>query len=134
NWFFTPPLHSLTVTEPENVFALIVYVLVAVMVSAVVDLAARRTREAARARADAEALSTLAGHVLRGEAALPSLLGRLRETFGLDSVTLLERLSEPTPDDQSEPAAWRIIATSGQTPCTAPAAADTDVQISDRLV
>ncbi|MGV9382826.1 DUF4118 domain-containing protein [Nonomuraea sp. NPDC003707] len=134
NWYFTPPIGEFTINDPENLFALVVFVLVAAAVSSIVDLAARRTRQAARASADAEALSTLAGHVLRGEAALPSLLGRLRETFGLDSVTLLERLGEPTPDDQSEPAAWRIIATTGQTPCTNPGAADTDVQINDRLV
>ncbi|MFI7131626.1 DUF4118 domain-containing protein [Nonomuraea sp. NPDC050153] len=134
NWFFTPPIGQLTISDPENLLALVVFVLVAAAVSTIVDLAARRTREAARARADAEALSTLAGHVLRGEAALPSLLGRLRETFALDSVTLLERLGEPTPDDQSEPAAWRIIATSGAAPCTAPAVADTDVAINDTLV
>ncbi|QFY10311.1 DUF4118 domain-containing protein [Nonomuraea phyllanthi] len=134
NWFFTPPVRTWTIADPENFLALVVFVLVAAAVSTIVDLAARRTREAARARADAEALSTLAGHVLRGEAALPSLLGRLRETFGLDSVTLLERLSEPTPDDQAEPEAWRIIAASGTAPCTAPAVADTDVQIDDRLV
>jgi two-component system sensor histidine kinase KdpD len=134
NWFFTPPFGRLRIADPENLFALIVFVLVAAAVSTIVDLAARRTREAARARADAEVLSTLAGHVLRGDAALPSLLGRLRETFGLDSVTLLERVGEPTPDDTSEPAAWRIIATSGAAPCTAPAAADTDVAIDDRLV
>ena len=40
-----------------------------VAVSAVVDPPARRTREAARARAEAETLSTLAGSVLRGERA-----------------------------------------------------------------
>ncbi|MER7500652.1 sensor histidine kinase KdpD [Nonomuraea pusilla] len=134
NWFFTPPVGRLTIADPENLLALIVFVLVAAAVSTIVDVAARRTREAARARADAEVLSTLAGHVLRGEAALSSLLGRLRETFALDSVTLLERLREPTPDDQSEPGAWRIIATTGQTPCTSPAVADTDVKIDDRLV
>ncbi|MER6952276.1 DUF4118 domain-containing protein [Nonomuraea sp. NPDC000554] len=134
NWYFTPPMGQLTISDPENLFALVVFVLVAAAVSTIVDLAARRTREAARARADAETLSTLAGHVLRGEAALPSLLGRLRETFGLDSVTLLERVGEPTPDDQSEPCAWRIIATSGAAPCTAPAVADTDVKINDTLV
>ncbi|MEV0238017.1 DUF4118 domain-containing protein [Nonomuraea sp. NPDC050786] len=134
NWYFTPPVGHVTIADPENLLALIVFVLVAAAVSTIVDLAARRTREAARARADAEALSTLAGHVLRGEAALPSLLGRLRETFALDSVTLLERIGEPTPDDQSEPGAWRIIATTGAIPCTAPATADTDVQIDDRLV
>ncbi|NUP78388.1 MAG: sensor histidine kinase KdpD [Nonomuraea sp.] len=134
NWFFTPPIGQITIAAPENLLALIVFVLVAAAVSTIVDVAARHTRQAARAGAEAEVLSTLAGHVLRGEAALPSLPGRLRETFGLDSVTLLERIGEPTPDDQAEPAAWRIIATSGATPCTAPAVADTDVVISDDLV
>ncbi|MET8864835.1 DUF4118 domain-containing protein [Nonomuraea sp. NPDC004580] len=134
NWFFTPPTGRLTIAAPENLFALVVFVLVAAAVSTIVDVAARRTRQAARASADAEVLSTLAGHVLRGEAALPSLLGRLRETFGLDSVTLLERAGEPTPDDQSAPGAWRIVATSGAAPCTTPAMADTDVAIGDDLV
>ncbi|WP_326638591.1 DUF4118 domain-containing protein [Streptosporangium sp. NBC_01755] len=134
NYFFTPPVDRFTISDPENLFALAVYVLVAVMVSAVVDVAARRTREAARARADAEVLSTLAGHVLRGEHALNSLLGRLREIFGLTSVTLLERIGEPGPDDQSDPQCWRIIATAGEAPCTCPAGADTDVTIDEQLV
>ncbi|NUO33879.1 MAG: DUF4118 domain-containing protein, partial [Dermatophilaceae bacterium] len=122
NWFFTPPVHTLTISEPENVLALAIFVLVAAMVSTVVDLAARRSREAARSRADAEVLSTLAGHVLRGESALASLLGRLRETFGLTSVTLLER------DDGD----WRIAATSGGPPVTEPGAGA--VTLDDRLV
>ncbi|PZG18506.1 histidine kinase [Nonomuraea aridisoli] len=134
NWYFTPPTHTWTVAAPENVLALVVFVLVAAAVSTIVDLAARHTREAVRARADAEVLSTLAGHVLRGEAALPSLLGRLRETFALDSVALLERRRAPTPDDASVPSAWRIIATSGGPPSTCPGQADTDVQINENLV
>ncbi|MER5628765.1 sensor histidine kinase KdpD [Streptosporangium sp. NPDC002544] len=135
NYFFTEPLAGFTIADPENLFALSVYVLVAVMVSAVVDLAARRTREAARARADAEILSTLAGHVLRGEHVLASLLARLRETFGLSSVTLLERTGEPVPEDQADPEAWRIVAAAGvDVPCTSPGAADTDVVIDERLV
>ena len=73
-----------------------VFIVVAALVSSVVDLAARRTREAARAKAEAETLGTLAGSILRGETALPALLERIRETFGLTSVTLLER-SAPSP-------------------------------------
>ncbi|NUT42834.1 MAG: DUF4118 domain-containing protein, partial [Thermoactinospora sp.] len=127
NWFFTPPVHTLTISEPENVLALAIFVLVAAMVSTVVDLAARRSREAARSRADAEVLSTLAGHVLRGESALASLLGRLRETFGLTSVTLLER------DDG--PADWRIVATSGGPPVTSADTPGADVvTVDERLV
>ncbi|MEV0998497.1 DUF4118 domain-containing protein [Nonomuraea sp. NPDC050202] len=128
NWFFTPPLHTLSIAEPENVLALAIFVLVAAMVSTVVDLAARRSREAARSRADAEVLSTLAGHVLRGESALPSLLARMRETFGLSAVTLLER------GDLDEGGGWRVVATSGGLPATSPGTADHDVVIDDRLV
>ncbi|GGO01204.1 sensor histidine kinase [Microbispora bryophytorum] len=136
NFFFTPPTHTLTIANPENFFALLVFVFVAAAVSMIVDVAARRTREAARAGADAEILSALAGHVLRGEAAVPSLLARTRETFGLVSVTLLQRRPEAGqgPDDRSDPASWRIVATSGAEPCTCPGAAGTDVDIDGDLV
>ena len=96
NFYFAPPLHTLTIAQHENLIALAVFLLVAAGVSGVVDTAARRSREAARFGADAEVLSTLAGNVLRGEHELDALLGRLRETFGLDSVTLLERTDHAT--------------------------------------
>ncbi|HZM79727.1 MAG TPA: DUF4118 domain-containing protein [Candidatus Limnocylindrales bacterium] len=94
NWFFTPPLYEWTIAERENVLALLVFVAVGIMVSAVVDLAARRTREAAQASAEAQTLATIAGGVLRGERPLTALLERLRETFGLQTVTLLERVPD----------------------------------------
>ncbi len=46
NYFFTPPLHTFTISEPNNLLALIVFLVVAVLVSSVVDRAARRTRQA----------------------------------------------------------------------------------------
>ncbi|MBE1589297.1 DUF4118 domain-containing protein [Nonomuraea angiospora] len=136
NWYFTPPIGEFTINDPENLFALVVFVLVAVAVSSIVDLAARRTRQAARASADAELLATLAGHVLRGEAAVPSLMERMRETFGFTSVTLLERRpgAGRTPDHRSDPDAWRIVATSGGAPPTCPGQSDTDVVIDDDMI
>ncbi len=125
NYYFTLPFYRFTVAERENVLALIAFVVVAVAVSTVVDLAARRTRDAARARAEAETLSTLAGGVLRGERPLPALLSRVRETFGLVSVTLLERTDED--------ADWQIAATEGGQPCHTPGEGDTQVAIGDRL-
>ncbi|SFP56840.1 osmosensitive K+ channel signal transduction histidine kinase [Actinomadura madurae] len=125
NWFFTPPVHRLTVAEQENLLALAVFVLVGIGVSAVVDRAARRSREAARLGAEAEVLSTLAGDVLRGEHALDAVLGRLRETFGLASVTLLER---PAPGD-----GWRIVATVGGRPCAAPGEGDAEIPVGADL-
>jgi two-component system, OmpR family, sensor histidine kinase KdpD len=91
NFYFAPPLHRFTVDERENLFAMGAFVLVAVAVSTVVDLAARRTREASRARAEAATLFTLSGSVLRGNRPMPALLAQLRESFGLDGVSLLEQ-------------------------------------------
>ncbi|MBD2900169.1 DUF4118 domain-containing protein [Actinomadura nitritigenes] len=125
NFYFTPPLHTLTIAQHENLIALAVFLLVAAAVSGVVDTAARRSRDAARFGADAEVLSTLAGNVLRGEHELDVLLGRLRETFGLDSVTLLERTGDPP--------RWQVAATAGGRPCTAPEEGDTEIPVGDDL-
>ncbi|GAA2567664.1 sensor histidine kinase KdpD [Winogradskya consettensis] len=91
NYCFTPPLGRFTIAEGDNLLALAIFVAVALAVSWVVDTAARRTRQAARAGADAQILATVAGSVLRGDRPLTALLERLRETFTLDSVTLVDK-------------------------------------------
>ncbi|GAA2242369.1 MULTISPECIES: ATP-binding protein [Kitasatospora] len=91
NYFFIPPIHTFTIGEPNNVIALLVFAAVALTVSTVVDHAARLTSRAARATAEAETLSTLAGSVLRGADAVPALLEKSRTAFGMDSVALLDR-------------------------------------------
>ncbi|MFJ2776034.1 ATP-binding protein [Kitasatospora sp. NPDC087315] len=91
NYFFIPPVHTLTIGETNNIVALVVFAAVALAVSTVVDHATRLTSRAARATAEAETLSTLAGSVLRGADALPALLEKSRTAFGMDSVALLER-------------------------------------------
>ncbi|MFE0593350.1 DUF4118 domain-containing protein [Micromonospora echinospora] len=135
NWFFTPPFRTLTIAEGDNLLALGVFVGVAVAVSGVVDLAARRTREAARASADAQTLATVAQGVLRGERPLPALLDRLRETFGLRAVGVLELTAEAEgrPDRAREANAWRIVASVGDEPPTSPSAGETAVPVDERL-
>ena len=124
NYYFTPPTGTFTVAERNNVLALLAFVAVAAMVSAVVDLAARRSSQAARASAEAEMLSTLSGDVLRGESALPALLDRVREIFGMASAALLER----APDGS-----WVCVASSGPSPCDRPEEGDVDVPVGDDL-
>ncbi|MFI8462072.1 ATP-binding protein [Kitasatospora sp. NPDC085464] len=96
NYFFIPPLHTLTIDEANNIVALVVFATVALTVSTVVDHAGRLTSRAARATAEAETLSTLAGSVLRGADALPALLEKSRTAFGMDSVALLDSLTGET--------------------------------------
>jgi two-component system sensor histidine kinase KdpD len=95
NYFFTPPLHQLSVAHPQDLLVLGVYLAVAVAVSGVVDLAARRTAEAARAAAEAEALSSVAGATLAEQETLPALLERVRTVFGADAVELRDELGVP---------------------------------------
>ena len=135
NYYFTPPIYQFTIAQGENALALVAFVLVAVAVSVVVDVAARRTREAARASADAEMLSNLAGTVLRGESTPVDLLERLRTAFGLDSATLLERRPEAplTPGRQADPSCWRIVATAGGEPCRSPDEGAAEIAVDDDL-
>ncbi|GAA1407841.1 sensor histidine kinase KdpD [Kitasatospora putterlickiae] len=91
NYFFIPPVHDFTIGETNNIIALVVFAAVALTVSTVVDHATRLTARAARATAEAETLSTLAGSVLRGADALPALLEKSRTAFGMRTVALLDR-------------------------------------------
>ena len=50
NYWFTPPLHQLRIASAENVATLLIFLVVAISVSALVDLAARRAHQARVAR------------------------------------------------------------------------------------
>jgi two-component system sensor histidine kinase KdpD len=143
NWFFFRPIHTFTISDPQNILALVVFVLVAASVSRVVDLAARRTSQAARANAEAETLSTLATSLLSGERAMPALLDRVRETFGVPSVTLLRHETDAPASSGSETdgdtagglrGTWRVLASTGTDPCQRPEDGETEVPIGDDLV
>jgi two-component system, OmpR family, sensor histidine kinase KdpD len=120
NWFFIPPIGQFTIAERDNLVALAIFVVVALAVSWVVDQAARRTRQAAEASSDASILAAVASSVLRGERPLNALLEQLRETFGLDSVTLLEN--------------GAVVAEVGSPVCTRSADADVEVKVDDNVV
>ncbi|MFT2816457.1 DUF4118 domain-containing protein [Leifsonia sp. A12D58] len=89
DYFFVQPLYTITVAEPLHLFALGLYLLNALLVSYVVDQAARRARSARRSAAESELLATVAGSVLRGQDALQALITRTREAFSLSGVRLL---------------------------------------------
>ncbi|BCJ35682.1 sensor histidine kinase [Actinocatenispora thailandica] len=135
NFFFTPPFHTLTISQRQNMLALAVFLAMAVAVSVTVDTAARRTREAAAARAEAETLFTLSGSVLRGSHAVRELLDQLRETYRLRSVSLLERRPDvpDSPDVQHDRQAWSVAATVGGQPCLTPGEADADIVVDDDI-
>ncbi|MFE0257075.1 ATP-binding protein [Streptomyces sp. NPDC059010] len=90
NYWFIPPIGAFTLDDPNALLALAVFAVVAATVAAVVDRSLRLSRRAARATAEAETMSSLAGSIVRGGQTIPALLERTRETFGMDSVELLD--------------------------------------------
>jgi len=92
NWYFTPPVHTFTIEEPRNLLALLLFVTVAVAVSSVVHLAARRAAQAARSSEEAASLLALAQTVLSGTDTAVAVLDHLTATLG-GRAELLEHVS-----------------------------------------
>ena len=82
NWFLTPPLHTFTIQEPRNLLALVLFVTVAVAVSSMVHLAARRAVQAASSREETASLLALARTVLGGADTPTAVLDHLTSTLG----------------------------------------------------
>jgi two-component system, OmpR family, sensor histidine kinase KdpD len=91
NWYFIPPIHEWGIRNARDVIALVVFLLVAGVVSAFVNTAGRRSAEAARARAEAETLARLGGQLMAEEDPLPLLISTLRTAFGLGAIAVLQR-------------------------------------------
>ena len=81
NWYFTPPLHTFTIGEGENILALAVFVTAAGLVSAFVALAARRAAEG-RARPRRGRGARSAGRLVIGRSAARKSATRARVRRG----------------------------------------------------
>jgi len=122
NYFLIEPRYTFTIAEPDNAITTVVLLVVAVAVAALVDSAAKRTREARRASQEAELLALFAGSVLRG-ADLDTLLERVRETYSQRAVSMLRIL-----DGNAE---GQVVACVGDNPCVDVDTADTAIEVGD---
>ena len=121
NWYFTPPYRTLSIEHPANVIALVVFVLVAIVVSTLVSMAARRSRQAAQAHAEAEVIAKTAVTLTGSLQPTADLLVLLRATFGLEAAAVLREGSS----------SWRVVSHAG-TPCpVSPDQADAVVPLPD---
>jgi two-component system sensor histidine kinase KdpD len=146
NYYFTPPIHQWTISQGNNVLALLVFIAVGLVVSWIVDTTARQTKQVARASAESELLVTTAGSILRGQGAVDAILERVREAFGMRSVTLLEcsdaSASAGAGDGAGHRAAitprgptsrWITVAAAGEDPVRRPEDADVEVPVAEGL-
>ena len=119
NWYFTPPLYTFTISDGENILALVVFLPVAAIVSGFVALAARRAADAARTRAEAEALSRLAG-----SAPVSAVLDGLVRVLALEGAAVLHR----------QETGWRVESASGDRAPESPDAAASTIDLDDEHV
>src|SRR5215218_6437880 len=119
NFYFIEPHHTFTIADAEDVLALFVFLAVGVIVSSFVALAARRAGDGARARAEAEALSRLAG-----SSPAAAVLEGLCRVLGLEGAAVLHR----------QDGGWRIEAASGHRVPESPEASTSTIELDSEHV
>ena len=103
NWFFTPPVHQLSISASEDAVALAVFLVVAIAVGGYVSASGRRPAEALRATTDASTLAAIAGTVASAPDPLPVLVERMRAVYGAAGATLMAAGSS----------GWTLLASAG---------------------
>jgi two-component system sensor histidine kinase KdpD len=88
NYLFTPPVRTWTIANPADVFALVAFVFLTGLIGFLVGTAARRSSEAAMAKAEAETLVGLIG--AGGEGSASKLIERLQVALDARGITLFD--------------------------------------------
>ena len=91
NFFFLPPLHTFTLQDSANWFALMAYSATAVVVSELAARARRRATDAEQREREASLLAEIAAHLLGGgdlEAELEWVGGRTAEVLGVERAEI----------------------------------------------
>ena len=135
NYFSTPPVGTLTISDPQNFLALLVFVGVSAAVAVVVDLSARRSKEAARARAEATTLGDLIRGAAGAEDSLRGLLEQALDVFQVSGAALYASAGDAGSGTAAD-TGWRLVAEAGEIPPRALDTAENNEQIdpTTRLV
>lgn len=131
NFFSTPPLGDLAISDPQDFLSLGIFVGVSVAVAVVVDRSARRSKEAARAQSEAATLGDLALGASRSEDTLEGILAEALDVFGASGAGVFSSLegtaqgavppSDPgvrgkdTDGPDADGRVWRMVAGAGNT-------------------
>ena len=111
DWYFIPPLYTVTIASARDVVALVVFLVVAVLVGQLSNATRRRTEEAMQRARSSEALYDLSVALIARRNlsdVLRALADGLRDTFDLEACAILR------PDDATH--TWRTAAAAGAVP------------------
>jgi two-component system sensor histidine kinase KdpD len=125
NWYFTPPYLTWKIADAGHLFSLFAFLLVTSAVGLLVGNATRRSAEARRARAQAEALVATATsiHPQFAEQAF-GLTGRIRDVFAMNAAAVLHRSED----------GWEPLAAVGATELRDPEDASEVIPLTDDTI
>ncbi len=89
NLLFTQPYGSLNIAEPQNVFALFVFLVVGITVATMVDRSRTAAEQASRGKAEAQMLAAVANTMALPGDPLIAVLDQARVGFSMSSALLL---------------------------------------------
>ena len=89
NFLFTPPYGTLTIAQPANVFALVVFLVVGVSMASIVGRSRESALAATRGQAEAQILAAVAGGAAGPGDPLLAILEQARVGFGMAAAALL---------------------------------------------
>ena len=88
NWYFTPPIHTWSISSPTDLLGPVLFLSLGLAVGVLVNALATRSSEAVRGRAEAEALARVAGDIATLDEPLPVILQRMVDWLGLEGATV----------------------------------------------
>lgn len=106
NFFFVPPLHTLTVQDPENVIALLIFLVVAMVGGMLLSSARHSAAESQRRQAETQVLLNLSRAMIgrtHPEDALAALCEEVVAALRPDGAAVLS----------ASGGAWRVLASAG---------------------
>lgn len=124
-----PKLWPVRLGRAADIAVLAVVLVVAIAAELGLERAVKLAGHAAQERTVATVLARLAATMLKGRGDLPALLEEIRQSFGLDAVSLLE--SQPGAG-RTEPS-WYVVASTGEQPLERPGG-DVEIALTDALI
>jgi len=132
NYFSTPPVGQLTISDPQNVIALFVFISVSAAVAVVVDLSARRSKEAARARAEATTLGELTRSAASSEDTAKGLLEQALGVFQVRGAAVYGAAAGKA-DRPHQGTDWQLLAAAGDIPEPSPHGAEPSGDTAEQI-
>lgn len=91
NYFFTPPFHTLNISNKDDLLALLVYLATSITASLILRKLEIRTAKLKQLSKEGLFLSSLAEDIIRGHNSIDEILNNSRSTFGVKELAVARK-------------------------------------------